>query len=266
MSTCAFSPTGDILAVAGRRGHIHLVDWNSGAGQVVASLKMNAGVKSLWWSRGNSGGDRQELLTLGENSEVYVWDVGERRCVRRWRDDGEFGSAVMTGDPAGKYLAIGYVSRTFSFITPFVASSTLSVCPVSARTGYVNVYDQDVKSRPKSDKPGLLKAIGNLTTPISTLRFNHDAQLLAIASNSKKDQMRLVGRACYFPDLLYISFNGSYPQIHLPSLTAFANWPTSSTPLSHVTSIDFSAGSEYLAIGNNRGHVLLYHLHDFGIQ
>ena len=113
MSTCAFSPTGDILAVAGRRGHIHLVDWNSGAGQVVASLKMNAGVKSLWWSKGNGGGERQELLTLGENSEVYVWDVGQRRCVRRWRDDGEFGSAVMTGDPAGKYLAIGYVSLTF---------------------------------------------------------------------------------------------------------------------------------------------------------
>lgn len=52
-------------------------------------------------------------------------------------------------------------------------------------------------------------------------------------------------------------------QIHLPSLTAFSNWPTSSTPLGHVTSVDFSAGSEFMAVGNNRGRVLLYHLRDF---
>ena len=53
-------------------------------------------------------------------------------------------------------------------------------------------------------------------------------------------------------------------QIHLPSLTAFANWPTSSTPLGHVTAVDFSARSEYVAIGNTRGKVLLYHLKDYG--
>lgn len=53
-------------------------------------------------------------------------------------------------------------------------------------------------------------------------------------------------------------------QIHLPSLTAFGNWPTSSTPLGHVTAVDFSARSEYVAIGNTRGRVLLYHLKDYG--
>lgn len=53
-------------------------------------------------------------------------------------------------------------------------------------------------------------------------------------------------------------------QVHLPSLTAFGNWPTSSTPLGHVTAVDFSARSEYVAIGNTRGKVLLYHLKDFG--
>jgi U3 small nucleolar RNA-associated protein 18 len=85
LDTCAFNPTGDILAVAGRRGHVHLVDWNSGAGQVIAGLKMNASVKSLWWSKSNNARQGNELLTLGENAEVYVWDVGERRCIRRWR-------------------------------------------------------------------------------------------------------------------------------------------------------------------------------------
>jgi U3 small nucleolar RNA-associated protein 18 len=106
MEICAFSPTGEVLAVAGRHGYVHLVDWKSAAGQVVGSLKMNATVKSVWWARGGSEEGRQ-LMSLGEDAEVYVWDVGERRCVRRWRDDGGFGSVVMSGDRAGKYLAIG---------------------------------------------------------------------------------------------------------------------------------------------------------------
>ena len=43
-----------------------------------------------------------------------------------------------------------------------------------------------------SETPKLVKALGHLTTPVSTLRFNHDAQLLAMASKDKKDAMRLV--------------------------------------------------------------------------
>ncbi|TFY60987.1 hypothetical protein EVG20_g7224 [Dentipellis fragilis] len=216
MEVCAFNPTGEVLAVAGRRGYVHLVDWQSGAGQVVGSVKANASIKSLWWARGP--GSERELMGLGEDAEVYVWDVGERRCVKRWKDDGGFGSRILTGDRRGNYTAIG------------------------SRSGIVNVYGSDAATSSGPDRPKPLKAIGNLTTSISAARFNHDSQLLAIASNVKKDQMRL---------------------IHLPSLTAFSNWPTSSTPLGHVTSIDFSQGSDYVAVGNNRGRVLLYHLRDY---
>ncbi|OSD05741.1 WD40 repeat-like protein [Trametes coccinea BRFM310] len=210
MEICAFDSTGSVLAVAGRRGHVHLVDWRTGGGQVVGSVKMNSGAKSLWWSG-------EQLFSLGEDAEVYVWDVGQRRCIRRWQDDGGYGSQLLTGDRSSKYLAIG------------------------SRMGIVNVYGSDAASG-NTERPKPLKALGNLTTSITSLKFNHDSQLLAMASNVKKDQMRM---------------------IHLPSLTAFSNWPTSSTPLGHVTSVDFSAGSEYVAVGNNRGRVLLYHLRDF---
>ena len=105
MEICAFDPTGEVLAVAGKRGYVHLVDWRSGAGQVVGSVKMNSGVKGVWWSRGSSG--RNELMSLGQNSEVYVWDVGERRCVSRWKDDGGYGSHIISGDGGGQYLGIG---------------------------------------------------------------------------------------------------------------------------------------------------------------
>ncbi|KAJ3893402.1 WD40-repeat-containing domain protein [Lentinula edodes] len=247
MEVTAFEPrTGSILAVAGRGGYVHLVDWKSGAGQVIGSLKCSnggGGVKGLWWASPSSeryseldtgSGSREYLTVLTGDSEVYVWDVGERRCVRRWTDEGGFrGSGrVLAGSGNGSgWLAIG------------------------SNTGLVNVYGTDsytpstVSTSISSSSswsgltPKPLKTIENLITPISTLRFNHDAQVLAMASKEKKDSMRL---------------------IHLPSLTTFSNWPTSSTPLGHVTAVDFSARSEYIAIGNTRGRVLLYHLKNFG--
>ena len=63
-----FSPRGDLLAIAGRRGYVHFVDWARGGARLpIGSVKSNAPVKSLWWSK---GGDR--LWTLSEDSEVYV--------------------------------------------------------------------------------------------------------------------------------------------------------------------------------------------------
>jgi len=133
-------------------------------------------------------------------------------------------------------------------------------------SGYVNVYGAGETSGTGSDKPKPLKSLGNLNTAVSTLTFNHDSQLLAMASNDRKDQLRLV---CFQELLLrwfaLVVLNASFisSQVHLPSLTAYSNWPTSGTPLGRVLSVDFSADSQYIAIGNNRGRALLYHLRDF---
>lgn len=74
----------------------------------------------------------------------------------------------------------------------------------SSNTGLVNVYNADSTIDLEGGKPKALKTIGNLTTSISTLRFNHDSQLLAIASNDKKDQMRMVRQYFIFPKDLII--------------------------------------------------------------
>lgn len=63
------------------------------------------------------------------------------------------------------------------------------------------------------------------------------AQVLAIASSDKKDALRLV---------------------HTASGTVFPNWPTQRTPLGYPHCLDFSPTSNYLAVGNDKGRVLLY--------
>ncbi|KAF7784806.1 hypothetical protein Agabi119p4_971 [Agaricus bisporus var. burnettii] len=231
----SFNPSGEILGVAGGKGaQVHLVDWKSGAGQVIGSLKCAGGgsVSGLWWFGGSSSSaqslgetsSRDHLAILTSDAEVYLWDVAERRCVKRWKDEGGYRGAGRT--LAGTQSGNGYMA-------------------VGSSSGLVNFYNSTSYSLQESTKdPKPIKSIGNLTTAISTLKFNHDAQLLAIASQEKKDSMRL---------------------IHVPSLTAFANWPTQSTPLGSVSTVDFSPGSEYVAIGNKRGRVLLYHLREYGV-
>ncbi|KAL0950558.1 hypothetical protein HGRIS_007362 [Hohenbuehelia grisea] len=191
IETHAFSPNdGSLLAVAGRGGYIHMVDWKSGTGQVIGSMKMTSGVKGLWWgnlpSANASGNDvlgadshasstGNHLISLSTDSEVYIWDVAERRCVRRWKDEGGFrGSGlVLAGSSNG-------------------SRSSLSI---GSNTGLVNVYGADSlhpsvpDGRVSHPKPA--KTLGNLVNPITTLRYNADGQLLVMASKEKKDAMRL---------------------------------------------------------------------------
>lgn len=101
-----FSADGKTLAVGGKNGYIHLVDWagNLGGGQIIGSMKMNATIKDLCWI---GGGDK--LMTIDKYSEVYLWDVGSRRCINRWKDNGVLSPNLLEGSAKGDYYAIGCV-------------------------------------------------------------------------------------------------------------------------------------------------------------
>lgn len=105
MERFKFSQDGEMLAVGGRRGYVHLVDWGAGGvgngGQVCGEVKMNVAVKGIAWQK-----QGRELLTLGEDSEVYVWDVGTRKCITRWKDEGGFGACGLETDEQGRYSAV----------------------------------------------------------------------------------------------------------------------------------------------------------------
>ncbi|TXT04990.1 hypothetical protein VHUM_03810 [Vanrija humicola] len=218
----AFSPDGTLLAVAGRRGCVSVVEWRSGGsnGVVVAELRSGRGgtVADLTWS---NDGSRLNVLGGANGDEVEEWDIAERSVVGQWKDDRAFGGLVMRH--SNDYTAIG------------------------SSTGIVNLYRNASLAGRSKQANGVepFKSLEHLTTPISSIAFHPSDEIIASASSSKNDMLKLY---------------------HLPSGTAFSNWPTSSTPLGRVNAVKFSPGGEYLTTGNTKGAVLLWSLKHYAVD
>ena len=60
----------------------------------------------------------------------------------------------------------------------------------SSSAGVVNLYSADAAR--KSATPAPLRALMSLTTRVDGVLFNHDSQIMAIASKRNKDAFKLV--------------------------------------------------------------------------
>ncbi|KAI9019584.1 WD40-repeat-containing domain protein, partial [Phycomyces nitens] len=149
----SISPCGRYIAFLGTSGTIILVSFLTK--QWMANLKMNGTVDSVDWSA-----DGKYIFGIGKEGEVYQFDIGQRMCVKRWFDDGQIKATDIRVSPNENFYATG------------------------SGSGIVNVYDRSALD-PSVLKPKPIKAIGNLTTEITGIKFNHDSQLMAIASGKK---------------------------------------------------------------------------------
>lgn len=124
----AFSPDGSQLAIAGRRGYVHLLAWNadgSGCGShVIGRVKTNAAVRSIAWRRNGA-----ELVTLCDDSCLYTWDVGTRRCISKRPDEGGFGACSLALDANDRYAAVGYVETPLVCCDVFAYAYSLPPAP-----------------------------------------------------------------------------------------------------------------------------------------
>lgn len=179
LSRFSFSPQGQIVAFLGLRGLISLVDWsnNIGSSQIIGSMKSNAPIKSLSWNRNGT-----ELLTLGSDAEVSVWDMRMRKLLTSWKDHGGFNPSLITTTDKDSKRASG---RAYSAI--------------GSHSGIVNIYDDSRWCHDEDeDRGGLaverqpMRTIENLTTSVTTMKFNPDGQMLAIASETRRDSLKLV--------------------------------------------------------------------------
>lgn len=213
------SPDGQWLAFTGKDGYIILVGAKSK--QWAGEFKMNGTARSMSFSA-----DGQHLLASGGDAVVYRWDLRSTRCLARFHNEG-------------------------GTVTSALAASLAGMTAVGAESGVVNLYeDSDVLGRVEREGGLALarhastalpptKALTHLTTTVDSLAFNHDGQLLAMASKWDRDALRVV---------------------HVPSRTVYANWPTGQTPIRYPSALAFSPNSGMLAVGNDRGRVLLYRL------
>ena len=202
------SPDSRTIAFIGNEGYILLI--SSKTKQLIGTLKMNGSVRSLAFADGGN-----QLLSSGGDGHVYHWDLRTRKCMHKAVDEGSLSGLSLCTSQDSSYFATG------------------------SSSGIVNVYKRDEFLGGKR-KP--LKTIENLTTETGQMKFNHDAQILAISSRKDRNGMRLV---------------------HVPSFTVYQNWPGPRFSLQYPRCLDFSPGSGFLSIGHAGGKVLLYKLHHY---
>ncbi|SYW78164.1 related to UTP18 - possible U3 snoRNP protein involved in maturation of pre-18S rRNA [Ustilago bromivora] len=256
-----------LLAIGGRRGVVHLLDWGrSGAagGTRIGAVRMNSALSGFTWDAASVLGDQGtgigvtgtgkdvELLTMSTEGSVHLWDIRntgmEVGCTSIWKDPGSFGAKGLEVSPNGKFWTVGSEGGIVN-VYKRPAESYPSSLPAGGASTFMlsaRAVDDATSAAVFGKVPGgnidPIKTLENLVTATTTMRWNGDGQMLAIASRFKKDALRLV---------------------HFPSMRVFSNWPTSSTPLGSVSSVDFSPASQYVAIGNTRGKVLLYSLRHY---
>ncbi|SNX82520.1 related to UTP18 - possible U3 snoRNP protein involved in maturation of pre-18S rRNA [Melanopsichium pennsylvanicum] len=252
-----------LLAIGGRRGVVHLLDWGrSGAagGTRIGGVRMNSPLAGFSWDAASVLGDRGtgigvvgtgkdvELLTMSTEGSVHLWDIRnmglEVGCTSIWNDPGSFGAKGLEVSPNGRFWTVGSDGGIVNIYKRPTESCPTSL-PTIAGTFLPSARVDEAKSmfgKVPGGNMDPVKTIENLVTATSTMRWNGDGQILAVASKAKKDALRLV---------------------HFPSMRVFSNWPTSGTPLGSVSSVDFSPASQYVAIGNTRGKVLLYSLRHY---
>lgn len=243
MEHFSLSPDGKFMALRGSSkkggGVINLLDAKTLQWATQVRVESRGGVADFaWW------GDGTGMSIAGKNGEITEWSVKDG-VVARWNDEGAVGTTVLSlGGKSGRdgwlggdrWVAIGSSSGVVNVYDRRawlgVDSSTLA-------------HDSGINSGiPRAPKP--LRALENLTTPISHLHFTADGQILAMASRWKQNAMRLV---------------------HLPSATVFKNWPTQKTALGRISAVAWGRPNEeeeregsfaQLAVANEAGHVRLW--------
>ncbi|KAF2155065.1 WD40 repeat-like protein [Myriangium duriaei CBS 260.36] len=223
------SPCGRWIALKGSSrkggGVINILSAQTLQWHTQLRIDSGQGVADFAWWRGGEG-----LTVAGKNGEVTEWSLEAESVVGRWSDAGAVGTTVLSlGGTMGRTSAIGG-DRWMA---------------IGSSSGIVNVYDRSGwckggETCPTNPEP--TRVLDHLTTPVSTVAFAPDGQILAIASRWKKDALRLV---------------------HLPSCTVYKNWPTKATPLGRVTGVAFGkedGGVGRMVVGNEAGKVRMWEI------
>ncbi|XP_066442201.1 U3 small nucleolar RNA-associated protein 18 homolog isoform X2 [Eleutherodactylus coqui] len=153
------SPDGSYLLFIGTSGYLHML--SAKTRELIGSMKMNAVSTQAVFSP-----DSSKIFSTSADGDVYVWDVGTRRCLNRFADDGSLFGSSLAVSKDGRYLSCG------------------------SKSGVVNVYNYEDCVQKSAPKP--VKSIMNLVTKASSQVFSPNTEILAIASKKVNDAVKLV--------------------------------------------------------------------------
>ena len=203
------SPDSKFIAGAGKWGEVHIL--TAASKERVATLKQNNEVTALTYNpRGNL------LYGHSDCGEVTIWDVNMNKVIHKFTDEGCLQGTTLSISSSNQFLAAG------------------------SAQGVVNLYNVDDVLSSKVPKPR--KAIMNLTTSITDLKFNSSSEILALSSVDIQNSVKL---------------------FHVGSGTVFSNFPPFDAKLGHVNVVNFSPNGGYVAFGNKKSTVSLYTLKHF---
>lgn len=196
-SNLRISSDGKVLGLQGASGWLGLL--SAETGQYIGGCKTDGVIADYTFTH---DGRKAIIVTVGGN--VWEFDIPTMLVTDRWIDEGGVSLTKVALSPDNRFLAIGSYS------------------------GIVTIYDLNTESH------SIVRTLFNLTTPITSLAFSPDGQMLVMASSGKRDQLRVV---------------------HVPGFKVFPNWPTSKTPLGVVECISLGENG-YLAVGRRKGVAL----------
>lgn len=200
------SPDSQFFAVAGKWGEVHLLSTVSK--ERIAMLKQDSEVTALEY---NCNGNL--LFGHSDTGEVTIWDMNMHRVRHKFIDEGCLQGSTLSASPSNQFLACG------------------------SAQGVVNLYGMEDVLQNKLPKPR--KTIMNLTTAVTSLKFNPTSEILGLASSEIKNSIKL---------------------LHIGSGSVFSNFPPFENKLGHLNCINFSPGSGFLALGNRNSVVSLFRL------
>ncbi len=200
MESFKLSPCGRWMALKGspRKGGgvINVLDAETCQWVAKVRVEGRGGVADFeWWGDGNG------MVVLGKGGEAIEWDGRQHRVVARWVDEGAVGTTVVAlggrggGDKrlgGDRWIAVGSSSGIVNVYDRSkwgaAAASSASALASPTLAGGATDINVDV-TIPQRPKPA--RALDHLTTPTSCLAFSPDGQILAMASQWKRDAMRL---------------------------------------------------------------------------
>ncbi|XP_058124496.1 U3 small nucleolar RNA-associated protein 18 homolog [Anopheles ziemanni] len=204
MKSFRISSCGEYLATVGDSGEVHVL--SAKGKELLWTIQLRCVCQALAFTP-----DSRYLLCHSSDTEVTVYSFEQRRIVNVFQDEGCVNGSAIAVSPSGQFVATG------------------------SRQGVVNIYSLDETIEKKFPVPH--KSITNLTTYIDSLTFNATSELLAMASSTIPNAVKLV---------------------HVKSGTVFRNFPIVATSLGNVTTVEFSPSGGFLAIGNKKSVVSLF--------